>query len=708
MLWYEYCIRIGKVKLNNEQGTGVQSNVQTKSLDFGIGDPAMVIEILRKRLYSNPIQTLVQEYISNGRDACREAQLPERVVVTIPTSTNKVFKVRDYGCGISPERIANVFVNYASSTKRTDNKQTGGFGIGAKSAWAYTDNFTVISYYEGTAYHYVAHLGVKNIGSMDLMSETSTTEPNGCEIQIAVAEKDLDAFERAVYRCTFFWTKRPEIRGIAPSCIPDWYRAPKLHGKILDLAFYKPSDLGNFFYPGILLVVDGIPYTVPFERFHASTNQFVHFKDDLICAIPVKTGEVEIAASRESLVDETQVSLSILMHTLNKSVKAHVKTTLETSKDLKDFLIQYKAFDTMIHVGSQTFGNYTQADKFIGHNANNAEFILTPTSKGDKLRLECSSNQWNKLYKYSHFLYVSGDLPNKVTLYSKVRTYLLNQPEIEGMNRRALVIYECGDQPAFKELISSLQAIDLDTIELDKKETVKAPKPDGEIVVTTMDDVRSHYRRVGHDSVKVDLNTNTEKFVYIEKEKPETFTGQKNSYREFAKVLQIKFKLQLCFVAPATMKKIESDPNFISVTKFWENPFVYMNVTQLKELELEILSVNIYEVLQTINWLFSEEKLFKTLTSKVKDQEFTDSLTYMKGLKYDSYYGYGGDRDKTWLKIKSLYTNENVKLQAQLNIDKNIPEIIRRYPLLNSSTSDIKELEFYLNAKYEACYAKGK
>ena len=52
----------------------LETNVEEmESQDFGIGCASTVIEILRNRLYQNKVQTATQEYICNGRDACREA-----------------------------------------------------------------------------------------------------------------------------------------------------------------------------------------------------------------------------------------------------------------------------------------------------------------------------------------------------------------------------------------------------------------------------------------------------------------------------------------------------------------------------------------------------------------------------------------------------------------------------------------------------------
>src|SRR3990167_11091337 len=100
---------------------------------FSISDMGIVFDILRNKLYSNKILAICREISCNARDAHREIGTPNRPIeITIPTNQDKNFRVKDYGVGISPERMNNIFIKYAASTKRNDNSQTGGFGIGAK------------------------------------------------------------------------------------------------------------------------------------------------------------------------------------------------------------------------------------------------------------------------------------------------------------------------------------------------------------------------------------------------------------------------------------------------------------------------------------------------------------------------------------------------------------------------------------------------
>ena len=183
-----------------QHSNALETNVEVKSQDFGIGNASKIIGILRNYLYEHKVRTLVQEYMSNARDAMREAKSNEKIVVTVPNQMNPVFKVRDFGPGITPQRMSKVFIQYGESTKEGTNAQTGGFGIGAKSAWAYTDSFTIISITSGVKRTYVAHTGVNNQGRLDLVDTVDTDEPTGTEIHVAVKSQDLGQFQNAIWR----------------------------------------------------------------------------------------------------------------------------------------------------------------------------------------------------------------------------------------------------------------------------------------------------------------------------------------------------------------------------------------------------------------------------------------------------------------------------------------------------------------------------
>ena len=100
----------------------LETNIEAETQDFGIGDPSVIIAMLRNNMYAHKVRTLVQEYICNARDAMREVDKSNVFEITVPTRLNPVFKVRDFGLGITPDRMTNVFVKYGASTKRGTNQ----------------------------------------------------------------------------------------------------------------------------------------------------------------------------------------------------------------------------------------------------------------------------------------------------------------------------------------------------------------------------------------------------------------------------------------------------------------------------------------------------------------------------------------------------------------------------------------------------------
>lgn len=333
------------MKISNNGSSVDTNNTDADNIDFGIGDVSTIIDILRNRLYSNPIRTLTQEYLCNGRDSHREAgreNTPLRV--TLPTRLESVLKIRDFGTGLSPERVKNVFVLYGKSTKRSDNVQTGGFGIGAKSAWAYTDSFIIQSYFDGKCRTYIAHTGKNSNGTLELISEVDSDEPNGVEIQVPVKESDIEQFVMAVYRCTYFWDVKPELKGITNLEIPaSWLDVTR---KVLykkNSWFLLEKDeftkrLFDAYNQDIYVLIDKIPYSI--NKFSRECPEVDKIKNlaysNFMNFIEVGNGVLEVSATRETISDKdnSKISVNEVCKTGRESLCACIED--QFSKDFKD------------------------------------------------------------------------------------------------------------------------------------------------------------------------------------------------------------------------------------------------------------------------------------------------------------------------------------------------------------------------------------
>lgn len=327
------------MKLYTKKNTIDSTLEVSDSVDFGIDNEneAVIIDILRNKLYSHKIRTLVQEYMSNARDANREIGQTEPILVNFPTSEDPNFWVRDYGPGLSPDRIAKVFVKYGSSTKRNTNTQTGGFGIGAKSAWSYTDSFIIESYFDGVKTVYNAQIADNNLGRLDKIAENPSAEPSGVKVIIGVRQSDVLEFRKSIERACVYWDAHEFPKFINPGGWSE--KSPEVvaaRQRFFGLGFNNLTPSVRRQPAGLygIVVVDGIPFE----------NNIVKILSNGNCnenTIFVPAGLITVSASRENLEDKKE-NIAVL-EMLAKNIREKYD---EKSKEIQqisdyDFIMKY-------------------------------------------------------------------------------------------------------------------------------------------------------------------------------------------------------------------------------------------------------------------------------------------------------------------------------------------------------------------------------
>jgi hypothetical protein len=342
--------------VKRKESSVVTQSTMAKTLEYRIGDASKIIDMLRSKLYTHRIRTIVQEYLCNARDACREAGQKDedmRIEVHLPSAVSPVFKVRDYGVGISPERFEEVFILYGVSTKDTDEKMTGGFGIGAKSAWAYTDSFTVTSYYNGKKYVYVSHVGSRQEGGAEMFPVEDTDEENGVEISIPVKVelnsmsyqavpvafhraqgKDVEEFELAFIRATLLWKNKPKVTSLTTED-PDELllvnsMSLKWAGVYEDENFIVLDRYANFkastaLEPGVYADVDGIPYLI--------NNAADPFMDGFHLFVKASQKDLEVLPSREDFANKELARELVVLAT--RKLESLAKNLFPTPEEIR-------------------------------------------------------------------------------------------------------------------------------------------------------------------------------------------------------------------------------------------------------------------------------------------------------------------------------------------------------------------------------------
>lgn len=303
-------------------------NVNTKK-EFTVDTSnQMIVSILRDKLYSNKIAAVCREVASNSRDANREAGNVE-VPVIINISNDGLLdegmniSFKDSGVGISPSRIDNVFLKYGSSTKRDSNSQTGGFGIGAKTPFAYTNEFLISTVSEegGKRLHNVYQAVISNEGGQEvsqllLVSSNETTENTGTEIIVPIQDRDESEFVSECLKATLLWDVQPQIIVNGESKMVEVKNLIEKEDFKVIYGNYN-SDLFDTKQDGLILQIDGIPYTLNVTQVgrvdsqiqtHIESSRLMDMKTRYYyenihrnTVLTFNTGELTLSASREEI-----------------------------------------------------------------------------------------------------------------------------------------------------------------------------------------------------------------------------------------------------------------------------------------------------------------------------------------------------------------------------------------------------------------------
>ena len=194
----------------DEKRKVVRSNGFQEST-FKIETSSKAFNILSSKLYSDQYQAIVRELCTNASDAHVNAGIGDvPIEVHFPDFIDHSFSVRDHGKGIDPEEFEKIYTTYFYSTKTTSDTQVGCFGLGSKSPFAYTKQFTVENNYNGHKYVYLCFENENGEPSVSLLA-TSPTEDKGVKVSFAVKHEDRTSFNKAVTRVLSWFDITPKI-----------------------------------------------------------------------------------------------------------------------------------------------------------------------------------------------------------------------------------------------------------------------------------------------------------------------------------------------------------------------------------------------------------------------------------------------------------------------------------------------------------------
>lgn len=307
-----------KLNLQEMSNQAIESSTGTKKMRLSEDSQAMVFQMFTKQVYSNPIGTVVREVTSNCFDSHVEAGInaPVRIKKWIDKDTNTIYiSFYDYGVGISPERMDNIVTVLFESTKRVDNTQIGGFGIGFKTPLAYRrptghgegeydNSFFVVTVYDKVKYYYTLFEG-KESPEYSLLYNEPTNEDNGTEVRIPVLERDVYTFEKEMVRQLYYF-ENVIFEGFDRETLTNEYQI--IRGKNF---MFRGTEVSEYIH----VCLGRVAYPIKYDVLGLSSYDY-----KLPIALKLEIGDANVTISREEL-DYCEATIKMLKKKLTATMK---------------------------------------------------------------------------------------------------------------------------------------------------------------------------------------------------------------------------------------------------------------------------------------------------------------------------------------------------------------------------------------------------
>jgi len=358
---------------------------------FTIKATGKAFQILSSGLYSNKILAVIRELSCNAYDAHVEAGKADvPIEVYLPNTLRPTFTVKDFGTGLSDyqirggyaltgstkvimsledgaklideyekqaaknpktkppsiERKNGLYNSYFESTKQDSNDFIGALGLGSKSPFSLVSSFSVESRVGGTKRLYTAFVDEQGMPSIALVGESSTTEPNGMTVSMAVKQDDIFRFASEAQQALMYFNPYPIVRGTANFApLPLEYIT---QGKNWGI---RPSLRTN--WDGARVIQGNVAYPLDAKQLtQHTTDKMVNAFLCLAVDINVPIGAVDVAASRESL-QYNAYTIDSLLKIINEAV-GELGTVIQAEFNKRETLWE----------ATRLFVSYSQSDSY--------------------------------------------------------------------------------------------------------------------------------------------------------------------------------------------------------------------------------------------------------------------------------------------------------------------------------------------------------
>lgn len=294
-----------------------------QSQSFQIRTNAHAFKMLSSGLYSDKVGAVLREIGCNAHDAHISAGIAHTPIeVKLPNGVDDQFWIKDKGPGLSYDEVMNLYTTYFASTKQDSNDFTGGFGLGSKSPFSYTDSFLITACHGGKERIFTAHIGNDGSPKIAMMGERDATE-TGIKISFSVPKDDFSEFQTKAQQIYQYFNPLPTILG------GDDIKPLKV---IRDFGRYAVTDPPHARSGGnseLRVKMGNVVYPINYNQLTKTSNRFAYafrYSSGFLFKMPI--GSLMVAASREELQYDPATVMAIIKEM--EHVVRDVCTTLET------------------------------------------------------------------------------------------------------------------------------------------------------------------------------------------------------------------------------------------------------------------------------------------------------------------------------------------------------------------------------------------
>lgn len=406
-----------------------------------ISQSSKVFDFFASQTYSDKFKAIVRELTANAIDAHTEAGNPDPVHIYLPDVFDPYFRVKDTGIGMSHEFCTTNFMCYSDgSTKDNSDLVIGGFGIGSKSPFAYTDQFTLRSIHNGIASVYSVFKDEDGIPSIGLLEQKPTNEVNGVEFSLPVDEEDFDNFKVA-----------------ALTGLPYFFNRVKLHGETLEDPVFRQrggtwgirSDSAR----NPQVIMGGVAYPIN----NTQMDYSLRYDDrlgpllDMALDLFLPIGSCSVTLSRESLLydEKTKAAIQLALESIIDEIIEDIPTMFDhlpgqwaASKALSEYLSGdlHTPRSRLVLAHAQFQGKPLQTHFSAVPTGTQKIWVIPKRSPCGGRRSgpkECPNPRWefaNYLDPYAYHTVIIDDLPttSRSATIKRIKTFVDDDLEMQA------------------------------------------------------------------------------------------------------------------------------------------------------------------------------------------------------------------------------------------------------------------------------------